>query len=98
MRNFDSALKQSNLVEGLDVRAQTAMYTEDLTFHDCPDAQIIEYFHLVFPSVRVAVLPHALIIKAIDTADLSGFMVAPEQGNVAWIPNLQTHQQLKSLH
>ena len=74
------------------------MYTEDLTFHDCPDAQIIEYFHLVFPSVRVAVLPHALIIKAIDAADLSGFMVAPEQGNVAWIPNLQTHQQLKSLH
>lgn len=98
MRNFDSAFKKSNLVEGLDVWAQTAMYTKDLTFHDCPDAQIIEYFHLVLPSVRVAILPHALIIEAIDAADLSGFMIAPEQGDVAWIPNLQTHQQLKSLN
>jgi len=78
MRNFDSALKQSNLVESFDLRAQTAMYTEDFTFHDCPDAQIIEYFHLVLPSVRVSVLPHALIIKAIDAADLSSFVVAPE--------------------
>jgi len=68
------------------------MNTENLTFHDCPNAQIIEDIHLVLPSVGVAILTHALIIEAIDTADLSGFMISSQQCDVAWVSDFEAHK------
>ena len=74
------------------------MDAENFVVDDRSECQIVKNLRAVAPHVHRPIFSEALIIKAIDAADLSGFMVAPEQGNVAWIPNLQTHQQLKSLH
>lgn len=68
------------------------MNTENLAFNDSTNTQIIKHFHAVFPSIYVAVLAHTLVIESVDLTDLPGFVVTPQQCDMAGVPDFQTHQ------
>lgn len=61
------------------------------------DPQAVEHLRAVLPGIGVAVLADALVVEAIDTGDLSGLVVATQQGHVGLVLHLQAHEQLEGL-
>ena len=49
------------------------------------------------PHIRAAVLPKALVVKAVDLRDLTRLVVTTEQTNPARISNLEQDAQLRAL-
>lgn len=74
------------------------MDAKDLALDDRADAQIIENVHAVLPRVGVPVLADVFIVKPIDLRNLSCFVVASQKGDVARVPDLQTHEELKGFN
>ena len=71
MRHLYSSVDGSDLIDSLDLGAQTAVNAENFTVDDSSDRQVIEYFGAVFPRVGITVLTVDLIIEAINCGDLS---------------------------
>jgi hypothetical protein len=71
---------------------------KDLALDDRANAQIIEYVHAVLPRVGVPVLADIFIVKPIDLRNLSGFVVTSQEGDVAWVPDLKTHEKLEGFN
>ena len=93
MGNFLDTIKRSNVVESVDRRAQSAVQTEDLVFNEGSEGEVVEEVGEVFPHVRIAVFAKALVVEVVDLGDLTGFVVATEDGNTLRVANLQAHQQ-----
>ena len=71
MGHLYSPVDGSDLIDSLDLGAQTAVNAENFTVDDSSDRQVIEYFGAVFPRVGITVLTVDLIIEAINCGDLS---------------------------
>ena len=61
------------------------MNTEDFSFNDCSNAQIIKDFSAVFPGISVTILSDSFIIETINSGNLSGFVVSSQQCDVCRI-------------
>ena len=71
MRNLNSSVNGSNLINGLDLGAETTMNTKDFAIDDGSDGQVVENFGTVFPGVGVSILTIDLVIESINCCDLS---------------------------
>lgn len=69
------------------------MQAEELILHDCGERQVIEQLSEAFPDIRVAVFAGALIIEAVDLSDLAGLMVASEDGDAVFVPDLECDEK-----
>ena len=97
MGYFLNTVKGSDVVESVDRRAQSTVQTEDLVFDESSKGEVIEEVGKVFPNVGVAVFPQALVVETVDLSDLTGLVVATEDGNTLRVTNLQTDQKGYSL-
>lgn len=61
------------------------MDTEDFAFNDSSNTEIVEDFSAIFPRVGVSILSDCLIIKTVNSCNLSSLVVTSEQGDVSWI-------------
>jgi hypothetical protein len=98
MGHFLDAIKRSDVVKGIDGRAQSAVKTEDLVFDESSEGKVVEEVGEVFPHISVAIFAEAFVIEAVDLCDLSGLVVATENGNTLWVTNLQGDQEGDSLN
>ena len=57
------------------------MKAENLVLNDSSERQQVEQICIIFPNIRISVLSQALIIESIDLCNLSGFVVAPQNGD-----------------
>ena len=73
------------------------MDTEDLAFNNSSDAKIIEDLGAVLPWVCISILSNCLVVEAVDSRDLSCFVVASQQCDVRWILHFKTQQKLEGL-
>ena len=73
MRHFDSSVNGPNLINGLDLGAETSVHAEDLAINDGSNREVVEDLSAVFPRIGVTVLPIDLIVKTIDGCDLSAW-------------------------
>lgn len=71
MRNLNSAVDSSNLVDSLDLGAQTTVDAEHLAVNDSTNREIVEDLGAVFPRIRVTVFSVDLVVKSINCSDLS---------------------------
>ena len=71
MRHFNSSVNSSNLVDSLDLGAETSVHTEDFSINDGSNGKVVKDLSAVFPRIGVTVLSIDLIIKTIDGCDLS---------------------------
>lgn len=92
-----SSFKKSDLVERLNVWGKTAVYTHNFTLNDGDQTEMIENFHAVLPGISVSILALALLIEAVDSANLSCLVIASEDSDVGRVAHLQTHEQLECL-
>ena len=86
MRNLLSTSNDTNLINGADLRAQTAMNTEDLSINDSSEDKEIENLAARLPDRSVTILLLTFLIETIDLSNLAGLMVASNEGNLVGIP------------
>ena len=71
MRNFDSSVNSSDLINGFYLRAESSMNTEDLSINDSSDRQVVKDLSTIFPRIGISILSIDLIVKSINCCDLS---------------------------
>ena len=76
MWDLHDSLDGTNLVDGLDIRGEATMNTEDLTLDNCSKRKIIEHIGYVLPDVAVAVLSLDFIEESVELGRLTGFVVS----------------------
>lgn len=98
VRNLHSSFNQADLIKRLDIGRETTVDTEDFTFDNGTNTEVVENFGAVFPWVRVTILSDSLIIETVNGSDLSGLVVTSEQGDGAGVLQLEAHEKLESFN
>ena len=70
VRDLNLAIDCPDLVDGLDLRAESAVHAEDLAVDDRSNGQVIEHLGAVLPRIGVAVFPINLVVKSINSGNL----------------------------
>ena len=70
MWNFLVSVDETDMVEGSDVRRQTAVDAKDLSVNESGNGQKVEHTTAVLPRVGVAVFCLALVVKPVHLGDL----------------------------
>lgn len=70
MWDLDLSIDCSDLINGLDLRAETTMNTEGFSINNGSDWQVIEHFSAVFPWVWVSVFSVDFVVKSVNSCDL----------------------------
>lgn len=91
-------IKGADVIEGIDARRKTTMQAEDLIVDQCSKGKVIEQIGEIFPDVGVAILSKTFIIETIYLGDLTGFVVASEDGDALGISDLEGNKQRHGLH
>lgn len=68
----------SDLVEGADFGAESAVHAEDFAVDDGCEGEKVEDLTARLPDRGVAVLLLALLVEAVDLGNLPGLMVAAD--------------------
>ena len=74
------------------------MQTENLIFNDSSQGQVVEEVSQEFPNICVAILSHALVVKAINLSDLARFMVTSQNADSVSVANFEANEQRHSLN
>ncbi len=98
MGNLNFPVDGSDLVDGLDLRAEASMHTEHLPVDNGSDGQVIEDLGAVLPGIGVPVFSVDLIVEAVNGGNLAGLVVASQQGDPVGVFDLQAQQVLESLN
>ena len=98
MWNFLYTIESSNVVEGIDTGGETSVETEDLIIDEGGQGEVVEQIGEVFPDIGIAIFAKTLIVETVDLGDLTGFMVASENGDSPRISDLECHKKRYSLN
>ena len=71
MRHLNSSVNGSNLIDSLDLRAETTMNAENLAINNSTNGQVVEDFSTVLPGIGVTIFPVDFVIESIHCGDLS---------------------------
>lgn len=71
--------------------------TTHLVFNEGGEGEVVEKVSEESPNVGVAVFPQALVVKAIDLRDLSGFVISTEDGDTVAVPQLESDEERDGL-
>lgn len=80
MRDFLNSIEGADIVESIDTWGQASVETEYLIVDKGSKGKVVKEVCEIFPDVGVAIFAKTLIVKAIDLSDLSGFVIAAEDG------------------
>jgi hypothetical protein len=86
----------TNLLHGIQVRAQTTVHGEDLLVDDSGDGKAVEAVGESLPELDV-VTTLALIVEAVNTVDRSALVVATEDEEVLRVLDLVSQQEADGL-
>ena len=92
MRDFLNPVELPYVVDGVDGRAQAAVEAKYVIVDKGREGEVVEQVREELPNVCTPVLSDALVIKAIDLGDLSGFVVAAKDEDTVGVADLQTDQ------
>jgi hypothetical protein len=98
MRHFYLSVNLFYLVQGIKVRREPSMQAEYLVLDDGSKWKQIKQICVVFPDIRITVLPKALVIKPIHLCDLTRFVVSSQDCNSVLESHFQCNQQSHCLH
>jgi len=74
------------------------METEDLTFDDGSQGQVVKELGELFPHIGVPVLPQTLVIETVHLCNLSAFVVSSQNCQSVSVSHLQGYQKGHCLH
>ena len=65
MRHFLHSVELSDLVKGVDTGGETSVETENLSFDDGSEWEVVKELGELLPDISVSVLPQAFIVETI---------------------------------
>lgn len=83
----------TNLVNSVDGRRESSMYTEDTIVNDGRQTQIVKDLTTVSPDIGRSKLLEALVVESIDLCNLSRFVVATNESNPVWVSDLISREK-----
>lgn len=92
MRHFLDPIQGTDVIKGINGRAQAAMETENLVIDECGEGKVVEEVGKALPDTRVAVLTQALIVEAVNLCDLAGLVIATKDCDALWVTNLKSNE------
>ena len=98
MGNLTKAVDDLDLIDRVNARTQTAVYTEDLIIDDTAQRKVVEHVRKVMPDRRVAVFPRALGVKAIRLRDTSALVISSDEMNSVGVSELETNEETDGLN
>jgi hypothetical protein len=93
MWDFLNSVERANVVKGINAGGKATMQAKDLVVDKGSERKVVKEVGKIFPDVGVAILSKTLIVKAVDLSDLSGFVVATEDGQAFWEANLHANKE-----
>jgi len=97
VRHLLDAVELADIIERVDAGTEAAVQTKDLVIDERRQGQVVKEIREEFPHVCVAVLAQALIVEAVYLRDLTALVVAAEDGDAAWVANLEGDEQSDGL-
>lgn len=98
MWNFLYTVEGSDVIQRINAWGETSVKAEDLIIDQGSEGEVIEEVGEVFPDIRIAILPEALIVEAIDLSDLAGFVVATEDCDSLGVSDFEGNEQCDGLN
>lgn len=95
---FLYTIERSDVVEGVDAGGETSVEAEDLVVDEGCKGEVVEQVCEVLPYVRVAIFSETFIIESIDLCDLTGFVVATENGDALRISDFEGNKESDSFN
>lgn len=89
MGNLLDSIQSSDVIQGVDAGGQAAVETEDLVVDQGGQRKVVEKVGKVLPNVGVSVLSEAFVVEAVNLGNLSGLVVASENGYALGVSNLE---------
>jgi hypothetical protein len=86
VRDLLSTSNDTNLINGADLRAETTVNAENLTVNNSSEDKKVKDLAAGLPNRSIAVLLLTLLIEAVDLSDLTGLVVASNEGDLVRIP------------
>jgi len=74
------------------------MDTQNLSFNDSCDGEVIKEVSGVLPGVDVSILSLTLLIEAVELSNLSGFVISSKKGDSARVFYLEAKEKLDGLY
>lgn len=71
MRDLNLPIDCPDLIDSFDLRTKASMHAENLAVDDSSNGKVVEYFSAVLPRIGVTVFPINLIVKSINSRNLS---------------------------
>ena len=93
VRNFLKSFKGANVVECLNGGRESSVKAEELVLYYCGQGKKIEELSQAFPDVAVPVLSAALVIEPVDLGDLTGFVIASQNGYSIFVSDFEREQK-----
>jgi hypothetical protein len=93
MRNLLYTIQCSDVIKGIDAGRETSVQAEDLVIDQGGEGEVVEEIGEVLPYIRIAVFSETFIVEPIDLCDLTGFMVATEDGDALGISDFQGYEE-----
>lgn len=87
----------TDVIKRVNAGRETSVKTEDLVVDERGKRQEVEQVCEVLPDVGVAVFAQALVVEAIHLGDLAGLVVATQDGDAAWVADLEGDEQSDGL-
>jgi len=88
-----NSVKGANVIERVDGGGESTVKAEDLVINEGSEGKVIEEVGEVLPDVGISIFSEALVIKAIDLSDLTGFMISTENGDSAWVSDFERDKE-----
>lgn len=98
MGDFHLPVNRPHLIYSLDLRREPTVDAQYAVVHQCPQGQVIEGLIEILPRSGAPVLLYDLIVKPINSRNLSGFVVPPEEQDILGELDLVAEEQLDRLH
>lgn len=81
MWHFLYTIESSDVVQRVDTGGKTSVETKYLVVDEGGEGKVIEEIGKVLPNICISIFAEALVIKAINLSDLTGFVVTTEDGD-----------------
>jgi hypothetical protein len=93
MRNLLYTIQCSDVIKGIDAGGETSVQAEYLVIDQGGEGEVVEQIGEVLPYVRIAIFSETFIVEPIDLCDLTGFVVATEDGDALGISDFQGYEE-----
>lgn len=93
VRHLLLPINDAYLIQRINAGTESSVHGEYLVFDDGREREIIEYLRAIPPNIDAPVLSQTFVVKSVHLRDLTGFVIAADEGDPIGIPHFQCQEE-----